>query len=214
MPGCNFLSAFHNNLQLRSSSPSVVERPNPVHKNSMKITNTAIGTITLIVSLLAGCGGGDSNSAVASQTPTVPAPDLSAATQADYSRQEAVAALSASALTKVGTEFLVRLLDQSVNQFFVDFAVSEPLPATLEARQALYVEAKARAAAEIGVSNYVVIRDYTVVPQTFVQVNTRRGLVALLNSPTVKAIDENRVYAIPEATPLYPVPGTLITMPQ
>jgi hypothetical protein len=180
----------------------------------MKITNTAIGTITLIVSLLAGCGGGDSNSAVASQTPTAPAPDLSAATQADYSRQEAAVALSASALTKVGTEFLGRLLDQSVNQFFVDFAVSEPLPATLEARQALYVEAKARAAAEIGVSNYVVIRDYTVVPQTFIQVNSRRALVTVLNSTTVKAVHENQVYPVPGATPLYPVPGALVTTPQ
>lgn len=165
----------------------------------MKHTYTAIGTVILIVSLLPGCGGDDPESALASQTPTAAVSGALPATPSDYSRQEALTALSASALSKVSTQYLNRLLDQSANQFFVDFTVSEPLPATLEARQALYAQVKALAAAEIDASNYLVIRDYTVAPQAIVQVNTRRGLVALLNSPTVKEIDENRVYAISDA---------------
>ncbi|MFC7517864.1 hypothetical protein ACFQUU_22915 [Herbaspirillum sp. GCM10030257] len=174
----------------------------------MKITYTAIGAVTLFSALLTGCGGNDSNSAVVSQTPTTPAPGVSPTTQTDYSRQEALAALSASALSKGRTDYLDRLLDQSVNQFFVDFTVVEPLPATLESRQLLYSEMKARAAAEIGASNYQIIRDYTVVPQTFIQVNSRRSLVTVLNSPSIRAISENVTYPVPGTGPLYPVPGT------
>lgn len=164
----------------------------------MNTVSRKITAVSLSAILVCGCGGDQANSSSAHNTPgtnpgTVPLPTA----QVDYSKQEAMAVLTSSALSKVNPVFLNRLLDQSASSVLAEFVVSEPLPASIEARMASYAEPKMRVAAEMGASAHVLMENYTSFPTTFIQFHSRRALVNFLNNANVKRLIDNRTYATP-----------------
>jgi len=139
----------------------------------------AIFPIFLIFAL-ASCGGGDS-------------------AEVDFTKSEALAVLSADAVSKVptlngsiDTALLDRLFEQPTSAVIAEFVDYSAPNDSLESKKIIYARTKANVTTAFSVTEYEVLTEYDSLLLSFIQLKSRRALVKLLNQSDIKMIYENK----------------------
>lgn len=119
----------------------------------------------------------------------------------DMSIAAATASLTKQAQAKVGANFLKTLLREPQTGFIVEFATATTLlnsnaklTGDLSSLKADLLHQKQQILKITAASEVTILRDYSVLPMSFVKVKNRSALVQLLNQPGVKAIFENKAH--------------------
>lgn len=148
--------------------------------------------LALYVTTLVACGGGSSSQSdsTSQQSPSAAVQPNEQASQDDFSKEEALAAVSVQARDKIATDFLDRVFNESTSYVIVEFFYNDvltnpPTPIAVHEKE----EVKALLSPD-----YSVIREYRHFPLSYVQVRSRRTLVRLLNNDYVKRVTENGIY--------------------
>jgi subtilisin family serine protease len=139
---------------------------------------------------------------------------------ADFTKQQAMAALPPQAATKAETKFLARLLDNASNDVIVEFSSraegvspAASVTAQLELNRAKFTSLKQQVTGTFAPIDIQIVRDFDALPMTVLRVKSRRALVQLLSNPNVEFVHENKAHThtLAQSLPLINQPQAIAT---
>lgn len=163
-------------------SPDVPNNQAPATASSATGSSSAAST--------SGTSGSSSNT-TSTNTPSTPLITLR-----NQSESQALLLLTEAAKKKIEPEFLSRIFSEEKAELLISFVNDVPL--NLDPTQAAlkFVEIKNAVFTVFLASDYVLLKDYRVLPMSFIRTNDRTTLVNFLNHNGVKAIYENAPYVL------------------
>lgn len=179
------LSAFAITIALSACGGGSPDVPN---NQAFSTASSATGSSS--AASTSGTSGSSSNT-TSTNTPSTPLITLR-----NQSESQALLLLTEAAKKKIGPEFLSRIFREEKTDFLIEFVNDVPL--NLDPTQAAlkFVEIKNAVFAVFLASDYVLLKDYSALPMSFIRTNDRTTLVNFLNHNGVKAIYENVTYVL------------------